>query len=251
MDNLKKENIKNKFEKNRIFSNLFFKFGNARYNKFEEISKIFKYHINNNNNYFNMLNNYNYERIQNSKSNEFRKNKNNLILNDIDYLNNKLLYNNNKENEEMRKNNNLEYLYKLYSGDGSYKNIFSTQINIQNTNLNNDENIHINSNSNNINNFNFKKHNKNFPTFNLEQNRKKKDFLFTEENNKIFHNKNKQYVLLKNLNSNNNKLLKKSGISYTDLTKKIPMISGNELDKRYDIYEMRDKMKLNKPVFKV
>jgi len=243
MDNLKKKNIKNKFEKNRIFSNLFFKFGNARYNKFEE---IYKYHINNNNNYFNMFNDYNYERIQNSKSNEFRKNKNNLILNDIDYLNNKLLYNNNKENEEMRKNNNLEYLYKLYSGDGSYKNIFSTQI-IQNTNLNNDENI--NSNSNNIN--NFKKHNKNFPTFNLGQNRKKKDFLFTEENNRIFHNKNKQYVLLKNLNSNNKKLLKKSGISYTDLTKKIPMISGNELDKRYDIYEMRDKMKLNKPVFKV
>ena len=29
------------------------------------------------------------------------------------------------------------------------------------------------------------------------------------------------------------------------------MISGNELDKRYDIYEMRDKMKLNKPVFKI
>jgi hypothetical protein len=240
MDNLKKE--KNKIEKNRIFSNLFFKFGNARYNKFEEISKIYKNHFNNNY----MFNDYYYDRIKNSKSNEFRKNKNNLILNDIDYLNNKLLYNNNKENEEMRKNNNLEYLYKLYSGDGSYKNIFSTQI-IQNTNLNNDENI--NSNSNNIN--NFKKHNKNFPTFNLGQNRKKKDFLFTEENNRIFHNKNKQYVLLKNLNSNNKKLLKKSGISYTDLTKKIPMISGNELDKRYDIYEMRDKMKLNKPVFKV
>ena len=189
MDNLKKKNIKNKFEKNRIFSNLFFKFGNARYNKFEE---IYKYHINNNNNHFNMFNDYNYERIQNSKSNEFRKNKNNLILNDIDYLNNKLLYNNNKENEEMRKNNNLEYLYKLYSGDGSYKNIFSTQI-IQNTNLNNDENI--NSNSNNIN--NFKKHNKNFPTFNLGQNRKKKIFYLLKKITEFFIIKTNNMFCLK------------------------------------------------------
>ena len=237
MDNLKKE--KNKIEKNRIFSNLFFKFSNARYNKFEEISKIYKNHFNNNY----MFNDYYYDRIKNSKSNEFRKNKNNLILNDIEYLNNKLLYNNNKENEEMRKNINLEYLYKLYSGDGSYKNIFSTQINISNDNNNNDNNNNDDNNNNN----NIKKHKRNFPTFNFVH---KKKNLFTEENN-IFQNKNKQFVLLKNFNINNNKLLKKSGISYTDLTKKIPMISGNELDKRYDIYEMRDKMKLNKPVFKI
>ena len=241
MDNLKKENIKNKIEKNRIFSNLFFKFGNARYNKFEEISKIYKNHFNNNY----MFNDYYSDRIKNSKSNEFRKNKNNLILNDIDYLNNKLLYNNNKENEETRKNINLEYLYKLYSGDGSYKNIFSTQINISNNNDNNNNNKNDNNDNNDKN--DIKKHKRNFPTFNFVN---KKKNLFTEENN-IFQNKNKQFIYLKNFNINNNKILKKSGISYTDLTKKIPMISGNELDKRYDIYEMRDKMKLNKPVFKI
>ena len=115
-NNQKKENyLINKIQKNKIFSDIFFKFGNARYNKFEEISKFYKF----NNNLLNYNSNH-----ESSRSNDFRKNRNNLILNDIDYLNNKLLNNN---DDKMKKNtNNLEYLYKLYSGDGSYKNIFST-----------------------------------------------------------------------------------------------------------------------------